>query len=73
MKMLCIDVDPAHYGNNVELLTIGKIYDVEPASFGNDYDSCLLVTIDDYKVPFSKKRFKTLEDVREEKLNKLNL
>ena len=66
--MVCINVEPKHMGGNVKFLTKDKIYDVEPASFGNDYDTICLVTINGEKMPFSKHRFKTLVDVREEKL-----
>jgi hypothetical protein len=66
MKVLCIDNSEKEF-----TLTIGKYYDIIP---GSTQSNIYLIENDmGHKHHVLKDRFKTLEEVRDEKLNELGI
>jgi hypothetical protein len=68
MKIVCVDNIQKVFGCLVKLdLTIDRIYDVI------DYADTTYIIIDDSgeEIPYSGFRFKKLEDVRDDKINKI--
>lgn len=61
IKVICIN-------NKNSSLELNKIYDV---SINRNKDSYIIRNVDDSQMWYDLSRFKKLEDIREEKLNKI--
>ena len=67
MKVLCVDIEDAYYKN----LTLNKWYFVSDISINlNLYG---IVCDDGNRSYYSAERFKTIEEMREDKLEKLGI